>query len=93
MENQDKNPDPQRLSDILPDVLDVIEGRTVPPPERASDASMDYEEGNNAVLRDAAQQPGVKDETVAELSGLIHEGEVAIEALKKGEGHSPRKPE
>ena len=92
MENQDKNPDPQRLSDILPDVLDVIEGRTVPLPERAPDASMKYEKDNNAVLRDAAQRPGVDDETVAELSGL-HEGDVAIEALKKGEGHSPLKPE
>lgn len=98
MSQEDKHspnshPNPQRIGDILPDVLDAIEGRAPMPAERSENASIDYEQSNNAALRESAQKPGADDETVAELSELIHEGEVAIEALKRGEGHSPLKPE
>ena len=92
MTNQNTTPtppnDPQPLGDILPDFLDALEAGT-PPPDRSTESSIRYEEDNSAVLRDAAQQPEVTDEERADLADIIHEGDVAIQALKEGKGHSP----
>ena len=83
---------PQRLQDVLPEVLDAIESGA-PVTDRSAEASLRYEEGNNAVLRDAAMQPETTDEERADLAEIIQEGNLAIEALKRGEGHSPTKSE
>lgn len=82
------NDNPERLRDILPGFLDGLEAGTEPP-DRSTEASIRYEEGNNAVLRDAACQPGVTDAERADLAEIIHEGDVALRALREGRGHSP----
>jgi hypothetical protein len=90
-EQNTNSSDPRSLGSLLPEVLDVIEAGEAPE-GRSTDASIRYEEDNNDVLRDAAQQPGVTDEEKADLAEIVYEGTLVIEALKRGEGHSPTKP-
>jgi len=93
MNEQNKHStEPQSLGSILPEALDAIEAG-VPVEERSTAASIRYEEDNNAVLRDAAHAPGSTDEQRAELAEIIHKGDLAIDALKRGDGHSPTKPQ
>ncbi len=90
MVNQNKNP--QSLGEILPGVLNAIESGT-PILKRSDQSSIDYEEGNNSVLRDAAAQPGVSDKEVDDLAGIIHQGDLAINAIKSGMGHHASIPD
>lgn len=80
--------EPELLKDVMSGFLDDLEAGTLQTP-RSDKASLRYEEENNAVLRHAAKDPAATDEQIADLAEILHEGDVAIQALKEGRGHGP----